>query len=109
MQSEVRSHSKALKQPELHEGPAILTVYSDFAHVGRGTGVVNRPATIVGQRYEDVDHAYIRAVRSVLRGKTKAPEAAKELEKELVGITGFKTGPPSGIRNHKDQTAESVR
>ena len=109
MQSEVRSHSKALEQPELHEGPAILTVYSDFAHVGRGTGVVNRPATIVGQRYEDVDHAYIRAVRSVLRGKTKAPEAAKELEKELVGITGFKTGPPSGIRNHKDQTAESVR
>jgi trehalose/maltose transport system substrate-binding protein len=109
MQSEVRSHSKALKQPELDEGPAILTVYSDFAHVGRGTGVVNRPATIVGQRYEDVDHAYIRAVRSVLRGKTKAPEAAKELEKELVGITGFKTGPPSGIRNHKDQTAESVR
>jgi trehalose/maltose transport system substrate-binding protein len=109
MQSEVRSHSKALKQPELHEGPAILMVYSDFAHVGRGTGVVNRPATIVGQRYEDVDHSYIRAVRSVLTGKTKAPEAAKELEKELVGITGFKTGPPSGIRNHKDQTAEPVR
>jgi hypothetical protein len=48
-------------------------------------------------------------VRSVLTGKTKAPEAAKELEKELAGITGFKTGPPSGIRNHKDQTAEPVR
>jgi hypothetical protein len=55
-----------------------------------------------------VDHAYILAVRSVLTGKTKAPEAAKELEKELVGITGFKTGPPSAIRN-KDQTAEPVR
>ena len=108
MQSEVRSHSEALKQPELHEGPAILRVYSDFDRVGRGTGVVNRPATIVGQRYEDVDHAYIRAVRSVLTGKSKAPEAAKQLEKELVGITGFKTGPPSGIRN-KDQTAEPVR
>ena len=72
-------------------------VYSDFGRVARGTGVVNRPATIVGQRYEDVDHAYIRAVRSVLTGKTKAPEAAKELEKELVGITGFKTRPASGI------------
>ena len=109
MQSEVRSHSEALKQPELHEEPAILTVYSNFAHAGRETGVLNRPATIVGQRYEDVDHAYIRAVRSVLTGKTKAPEAAKELEKELVGITGFKSGPPSEIRNHKDQTAEPVR
>lgn len=109
MQSEMRAHSKALKQPELHEGSAILMVYSDFAHVGRGTGVVNRPATIVGQRYEDVDHAYIRAVHSVLTGKTKAPEAAKELEKELIRITGFKTGPPSAIRNHKDQTADPVR
>jgi ABC-type glycerol-3-phosphate transport system substrate-binding protein len=84
-------------------------VYSDFAHVRQGTGVVNRPATVVGQKYEEVDHAYIRAVRSVLTGKAKAPEAAKELEKELAGITGFKTGPPSGIRNHKDQTAEPVR
>jgi hypothetical protein len=109
MQSEAHSHSEALKQPGLHEGPGILMVYSDFAHVGRGTGVVNRPAAIVGQRYEDVDHLYIRAVRSVLTGETKAPEAAKELEKELVGITGFKTGPPSEIRNHKDQTAEPVR
>jgi len=93
----------------LHQGPGILMVYSDFAHVGRRSGVVNRPATMVGQRYEDVDHSYIRALRSVLTGKAKASEAAKELEKDLVGITGFKTGPPSGIRNHTDQTAEPVR
>ena len=109
MQSEVHSHSNALTQPDLPEGPEILKVYSDFAHAGRPTGVVNRPATIVGQRYEDVDHAYIRAVRSVLMGKTKAPEAARDLEKQLVGITGFRTGPPGGIRNHKDQAAEPVR
>ena len=106
MQSEAHAHSEASKQLE---GPAILMVYSDFAHDGRGTGAVNRPATIVGQKYEDIDRAYIRAVRSVLTGKTKAPEAAKELEKELVRITGFKTGPPSAIRNHKDQTADPVR
>src|ERR1700722_19196079 len=32
MQFEVNSHSKALKQPELHEGLATLKVYSDFSH-----------------------------------------------------------------------------
>jgi trehalose/maltose transport system substrate-binding protein len=109
MQSEVRSHSEAVKQPELYEGPAILKAYSDFAHTGHGNRPVNRPSTMVGQMYEDVDHAYMRAVHSVLTGKTRAAEAATQLEKELVGITGFKTGPPGEIQNPKDQTAEQVR
>ena len=108
----LRSHSEPLKQLELYEQPAILKAYSDFAHSGQrqlGIGVVNRPSTVAGQRYDDVDHAYIRAVRSVLTGKTRAPEAATELEKELVGITGFKTGPPSPIQSPKHRTAERVR
>ena len=113
IQSKVlRSHSEPLKQLELYEQPAILKAYSDFAHSGQrqlGIGVVNRPSTVAGQRYDDVDHAYIRAVRSVLTGKTRAPEAATELEKELVGITGFKTGPPSPIQSPKHRTAERVR
>jgi hypothetical protein len=41
-------------------------------------------------------------VHSVLMGKTSAPQAAAGLEKELVGITSFKTGPPSRIRGPKD-------
>jgi len=99
----VGSHSEPLKQPELYEGPVILKVYS--AHIEQrpqGSGVVSRPSAIAGQRYEDVDHAYIRAVHSVLTGKTRAPEAAAGLERELVEITGFKTGPPSRIRGPKD-------
>jgi hypothetical protein len=34
------------------------------------------------------------AVHSVLSAEKKAPEAAAVLEKRLVEITGFKTGPP---------------
>jgi hypothetical protein len=30
------------------------------------------------------------------------------LERELVGITGFKTGPPSQIPRYKDKAAGSI-
>jgi hypothetical protein len=33
-------------------------------------------------------------VHSVLAGERSAPTAAAALEKQLVAITGFKTGPP---------------
>jgi trehalose/maltose transport system substrate-binding protein len=113
IQSEVeRSHSEALKQPEQYEWPAILKAYSDSTYNDESRkrrGLVSRPSAVAGVRYDDVDHAYIRVVHSVLTGKTKAPEAARELEKELVAITGFKPGPPSRIQSAKDQTAERVR
>jgi hypothetical protein len=41
-----------------------------------------------------VTRAYISAVHSVLTGEKGAPEVAAALEKELVAITGFRTGPP---------------
>ena len=58
------------------------------------SGVVNRPSSVVGNKYEDVSRAYISAVHSVLTGEKAAPEAAAALEKELARMTGFKTGPP---------------
>jgi len=33
-------------------------------------------------------------VHSVLTGQKEAPEAAAELEKQLIEITGFSAGPP---------------
>jgi trehalose/maltose transport system substrate-binding protein len=52
---------------------------------------------IVGNAYEPVSRAYFQAVHSVLTGERTAPEAARALEKQLVEITGFKTGlPPTG-------------
>jgi trehalose/maltose transport system substrate-binding protein len=61
---------------------------------GQRPGVVTRPSSETGRAYEQVSRAYVRAVHSVLTGETGAPEAAAELEKELVKITGFRTGPP---------------
>jgi trehalose/maltose transport system substrate-binding protein len=106
----VRSHSEPPKGFELHELPAILKAYS-HVHAGQqqnGSGVVSRPSSLTGRKYEDVTRAYMRAVHSVLTSKSTAPEAAVSLEKELVRITGFKTGPPSPIRGVKDKSAEQM-
>ncbi len=104
----VRSHSERPKGLELHELPAILRAYSHFqaGQHQNGSGVVSRPSSLTGPKYEDITRAYIRAVHSVLTGKSTAPEAAADLEKALVGITGFKTGPPSQIRNPSYKRSE---
>ena len=67
---------------------------------------MSRPSSLTGPKYEDITRAYIRAVHSVLTGKSTAPEAAADLEKALVGITGFKTGPPSQIHNPSYKRSE---
>ena len=57
--------------------------------------VVSRPSSIARGAYEQVTRAYFGAVHSVLTGERRAPEAAAELQKDLVNITGFRTGPPA--------------
>ena len=57
-------------------------------------GVVLRPSDVSGKNYNEVSEAYSRAVHAVLTHQRSAPEAASELEKELVRITGLKPGPP---------------
>jgi trehalose/maltose transport system substrate-binding protein len=56
--------------------------------------VVSRPSGVAARAYEQVSSAYSKAVHSVLTGERRAPEAAAELEKYLVKITGFPSGPP---------------
>ena len=56
--------------------------------------LVLRPSSVAGQGYEQVSKAYIGAVHSVLIGKQGAPQAAAKLERQLITITGFRTGPP---------------
>jgi len=56
--------------------------------------VVSRPSRVAARSYEQVTRAYFGAVHSVLTGERRASEAAAELQKYLVKITGFRTGPP---------------
>jgi len=81
---------------ELYELPAIITAYPglDRSREPRG-GLVARPSAASEAKYEDVTRAYIREVHAVLAGEKIPSVAAADLEKELVQITGFRTGPPS--------------
>src|SRR5208283_2610258 len=83
-------------RPALFERPEVLAVNPHFALLKQAlqNGVVSRPANVAGNKYEDVSNVYIQAVHSVLTGEKAAPQAAADLERELVRITGFKTGPP---------------
>jgi hypothetical protein len=76
------------------------------------TGLVSRPSNVTGKKYQDVSDAYIQAVHSVLTGEKSAQEAAGALEKELVRITGFKTGPPqqaSAVEPRREVLNQSIR
>jgi trehalose/maltose transport system substrate-binding protein len=97
---EARADYESRNWPELYDPTAILRAKRSSAETGQQpvSGVVARPSTVAGEKYEEVSRAYIQAVHSVLLGQSRVPEAAAWLERELVRITGFKTGPPS--RNH---------
>jgi trehalose/maltose transport system substrate-binding protein len=62
--------------------------------VQHGIDLVSRPSVEAGVRYKQVSAAYAEAVHAVLTGQKPAPEAAADLEKQLIQITGFRTGPP---------------
>jgi trehalose/maltose transport system substrate-binding protein len=94
---QIRFQPGAAARLELYDLPGILD--QDPRSVKRSSlwdGVIARPSSIVGDKYERVTRAYINAVHSVLTGESAAGEAAASLEKELIAITGFKKGPPSG-------------
>jgi trehalose/maltose transport system substrate-binding protein len=82
-------------EPKLYELPQILQSYSPSHQLSQQSSrLISRPAKVSGHAYEDVTQAYFQAVHSVLTGEKSAPMAAAALEKQLVAITGFKTGPP---------------
>lgn len=60
----------------------------------QGVRVVHRPSIETGSKYEQVSALYVAAVHSVLTGEKEAPEAAAELEKQLMQVTGYRSGPP---------------
>jgi len=80
---------------EIADLPSVPDLHSDFQKpVQQGIDLVSRPSVEAGARYKQVSAAYAAAVHAVLTGQKRAPEAAADLEKQLIQITGFRTGPP---------------
>jgi len=92
---EESAHAQLPSQPEAYALPSILGLYahSDTPNEPK-SGVVSRPSNVAASEYEEVTRAYIATVHAVLTGQKGAQEAAAELEKQLIKITGFRTGPP---------------
>jgi trehalose/maltose transport system substrate-binding protein len=93
---QVRARSELPAQPELYDLPLELQPHARPAEVDQQrSGLVARPSIVSGSAYEEVTKAYMLAVHSVLSRERSAQDAAAALEKQLVEITGFKTGPPA--------------
>lgn len=69
-------------------------------------GLVRRPAIITGEKYADVSKAYFEAVHSVLADGKDAAQAAADLEKQLMEITGFPKGEPEPLPMLKERAAK---
>src|SRR5258706_2603058 len=72
--------------------PSISDLYVSPTGSNPRASIVARPSVAAGSTYKQVSRAYIDAVHSVLTGQRGAPEAAAELEKQLIEITGFSAG-----------------
>jgi len=81
-------------QAEFSDPPSILDSRVSAVASNQRASIVARPSVVAASAYKQVSRAYIDAVHSVLTAQRKAPEAAAELEKQLIEITGFRAGPP---------------
>jgi trehalose/maltose transport system substrate-binding protein len=88
------SDSGGLTQAELSDSPPISDPRVSPAALHQLASIVARPSVAAGSTYKQVSRAYIDAVHSVLTGQRGAAEAAAELEKQLIEMTGFSAGPP---------------
>jgi len=90
-----RSDPQTAAEPQLYDVPQVLQAYVPSSQRSKHSSrLISRPSNVTGHSYEEVSRAYFKAVHSVLTGERNAPIAAAALEKQLVAITGFKTGPP---------------
>ena len=94
-QSKADSAHYASVAGRLYGLPQTLQVYAPSPQPAEHhSRLVSRPSNVAGHAYEDVSRAYFQSVHAVLTRERHAPMAAAALEKQLVAITGFKTGPP---------------
>jgi len=83
-----------LAQVTFSDPPSISGPFASPAVSNQRASIVARPSVAAGSTYKQVSKAYIDAVHSVLLGQKESREAAAELEKRLIEITGFKAHPP---------------
>lgn len=81
-------------QPEMIDLPLALDPFRGSVSAQERGLIVTRPSNVTGQKYESVTRAYFEGVHSVLTGEKSAAKVAADLEKQLIAITGFKSGPP---------------
>jgi trehalose/maltose transport system substrate-binding protein len=84
-------------QPELYDLPWRVGANTSSQKSGSPPRIISRPSDVTGQAYEKVSKAFMQRVHSVLTHERSASDAAALLERELVVITGYKTGPPQSL------------
>ena len=97
MQAGDKERDTDLAQVTFSEPPSISEPFASPARSNQRASIVARPSVAAGSTYKQVSKAYIDAVHSVLLGQKEASEAAAELEKQLVEITGFRARPPKTL------------
>ena len=81
-------------QAELFDPPSMSDTRASPAPSSQAASIVARPSVAAAGAYKQVSRLYIDAVHAVLTGRKPAPQAAAELEKRLIEVTGFSAGPP---------------
>ena len=77
--------------------PSISAQRPSAAGASQRASIVARPSSATGSAYKQVSQAYFEAVHSVLTGQRGAADAAAQLQKQLIQITGFRVGPPKAL------------
>ncbi|MEO8130233.1 MAG: extracellular solute-binding protein [Bryobacteraceae bacterium] len=98
----IRFQLRALMQAgekENTSGGPVQVEFSDPPSVA-APGIVARPSVEAGANYKQVSKLYIDTVYSVLTAKRDAAEAAAELEKRLIKVTGFRAAPPKRMADN---------
>jgi trehalose/maltose transport system substrate-binding protein len=93
-EGEKYSGTGAPNQVELSNPPSMADSRASSDSTQLASVIVARPSIETGTAYKAVSKAYSDAVHSVLVGQDNAPDAAAKLEKQLIEITGFHSGPP---------------
>lgn len=90
----LRKQLESFQKGEVHffvSSPAVYDASSSSPGIARAI-VIARPTRVASRDYEEVSREYFGAVHSVLTGEKQASDAAFELQKDLVRITGEQPG-----------------